>query len=429
MPHQEEPLTPLPSESNVIETVDVCLQLGKMLLRFGAAGERVMDSMKACANQASLQPMVTYDAVGVTVSTPDGFRTRIDGSVGVLGVDVSKLAATSHLVQSLIETPRPASEVRAELNKIAAQPPLWSLPVKTLAVGVAGAMYGPLNGADPAAWGIAFFAGMTIYLVRNWLFQKQFNIFLATATAAFFGTLIAALLLRTGISETPGVALVAASLFLIPGVPIINAGVDILRNHNTTGLGRLAFSTGILVALAVGVGIFIPILGAAGFCGTAYLLPGNWEIGMTSLAGLLLAGALAIVNNGNRLVILVCALGGFTARFVRAEAVDFGADFITASLIATLTSSFLIIYLCQRFRIPVVILAVISVLPMIPGFFIIRAVAGLFEFSTGNPQLESTQFAGILGAQYLLQAVAICLTLIIGVVSPITILQAHKRIV
>ena len=62
------------------------------------------------------------------------------------------------------------------------------------------------------------------------------------------------------LSQTPQSALTAAVLMLVPGVPLINASVDILQGHVSAGLARATTSLVAFLGIALGLGIVVRVL-------------------------------------------------------------------------------------------------------------------------------------------------------------------------
>ena len=144
----------------------------------------------------------------------------------------------------------------------------------------------------------------------------------------------------------------------MPGVPIINGGIDVVRNHVTIGIARVGFALAVTVALCLGVGLTASILPMR--INSPFSLPGAWDILLVSVAGALAAGALACLNNGDLPLIALCALGGLTGRLVRALLTRGGLDLISASLIAVLCSTLVVGSIAERLRWPSVFAAVMA---------------------------------------------------------------------
>ncbi|HSO03672.1 MAG TPA: threonine/serine exporter family protein, partial [Candidatus Limnocylindrales bacterium] len=57
-------------------------------------------------------------------------------------------------------------------------------------------------------------------------------------------------------------ALAASTLFLVPGVPMLNGTADLLTSHYLNGVVRLAMSAVIIASAAVGLSAAVALVGA-----------------------------------------------------------------------------------------------------------------------------------------------------------------------
>ena len=61
---------------------------------------------------------------------------------------------------------------------------------------------------------------------------------------ALLSGVVGGLAIKLGATRTPALTLVAPAMILVPGVPLINGILDMIRNHVTVGLSRLCFKIG-----------------------------------------------------------------------------------------------------------------------------------------------------------------------------------------
>ncbi len=321
-----------------------------MLFHFGATTQRIQDSIAWLARflGCEVEVLVSYDALMITVHDGPTFRTRIDSSRGVAGLNLMGLVRVSQLVRGLPGCRSNAEEVEEALCGIRDTPPVHGVAVQALAAGCAGAGFCIVNSGDPASWVCSFLVAAFIFAIRRRLTALKFNVQMTLFVIAFAGSLLAGLLARLTQTATPAIALLAPCLFLVPGVPMINGGVDIVRNHVTMGIARIGFTLVVLLVLSLGVGLTVPLFPLR--ISAAFSMPGAWEIAMVSVAGALAAGALACLNNGGLPFIALCALGGLIGRLIRALVTEVGFDVIKASLLGALCSSLVVIFIADGFK-------------------------------------------------------------------------------
>ncbi len=404
--------------------VYLCLLLGRILLNFGATTQRNHDSIVCLARylRCDVEMLVSYDALLLTVSDgPATFRTRIDSSREVSGLNLLGLARISQVLRDLPRSKPSPEELEREFCTVRDKAPVHGVGSRALAAGCAGAGFCIVNGGDPSSWLCSFLVTAFIFAIRRPLAARNFNAHLTFFAIALGGSLLAGLLARVTQTATPAIALIAPVLFLVPGVPLINGGIDIVRNHVTIGIARVGYTLAVLVALSVGVGLSIRLLPSP--TTPQFSLPQAWEVVLVSIAGALAAGALACLNNGSFPHMALCALGGLAGRLVRALLTLGGVDLITASLVAVLCSTLLVGGLAERLRWPAVVLSVMAALPMVPGYFAIGGLHSVLAFAAAKTP-DPAQLA--VGAQALARALFISVALVVGVIGPVVVLQ-HER--
>ncbi|NJO55358.1 MAG: threonine/serine exporter family protein [Rhodospirillales bacterium] len=291
-----------------------------------------------------------------------------------------------------------------------------------LAAAGTGAAFCLVNGGDPRSWICSAVASGVVFGLRRWLTGWHFNIHLMFFAVALVGCFIAVLLARNLQVATPAVAVVAAVLFLVPGVPLINGGIDVVRNHLNMGMARLGFALAVLVALCLGVAATVSLISAP--VGSLFSPAGAWGATLVTLAGAVAAGALALLSNAGISVLLVCALGGATGRLVRELATTAGLDVITATLIAAFGSTLLVSLIAERLHWPSVMLSVMAALPMVPGYFAIAGMNALLAFAAA-PEADPAHLAT--GLHALSRALFISMALVVGVIGPSILLQRDKE--
>jgi uncharacterized membrane protein YjjP (DUF1212 family) len=406
------------------DAVQLSLLLGRILFSFEATAQRIQDSIACLARYlgCKVETLVSYDALLITVNDSKGFRTRIDSARGVAGLNLLGVTRVSKLLRELSHSQPGVKELEQTLCAIRDAPHSHRVALQALAAGCAGVSFCIVNGGDPASWLCSFVAGAFIFAMRRPLVVWKINIHVTLFATALAGSFLTALLARITQTSTPAIALLGPILFLVPGVPIINGGIDVVRNHVTIGIARVGFALAATVALCLGVGLTASIVPVR--ISSPFSLPGAWGIFLVSVAGALASGALACLNNGKLPLISLCALGGLTGRLVRALLTDGGFNLIGASLIAVLCSTLVVGFIAERLRLPSVFVAVMAALPMVPGYFVIAGLHSLLTFAAAQTPDPAQLSAGL---QTLARAVFISIALVIGVIGPVIILQSQRE--
>ena len=354
----------------------------------GAETYRVRLSMELVAAAIGierLQSQVTLTEVTVTLFQGDDFRTQV-GNVHSVGVNGDKLCELELMASELTPGTSP-EEVEARLDAIDAREKLYAPWLQALVAAIACSAVAFLNNAW-AAEVLGVFAGAFLgQLLRAYLARWRINVYLTTLAAA-----LVAAFTYMGMTDLVGwsaadlsahrAGFVPALIFLVPGFPLVNALLDLVKTDITAGLSRLAYAFMILASASAALLLVTwlggaspdplppPALPAALWWTLALAASGIGVVGWAimfnvHLRGALLAGAAGLIGNGIRLVLLeICGAPSWLAAI---------AGCFVVGLLATLVAT--------KARMAAVTLSVPAALIMLPGASAYRA---LVYFSRGN---------------------------------------------
>ena len=259
-----EPVTDSPfaasGPASLSDMVDLLVQTGVLLLQHGADAGRVEASlrqMEAGLGIERIDAVVMSKTILLTATRGDAHHTRV-ARAPIVGVNMNTLNEVEQLLglfQQGRVTPRQLAVI---LKRIATLPHHYSRGVTVVASGLACAAFCELFGGDGAALAVTGVAAAVAAWVRMWLNERQVNYILVVLLTALVASGLAGSALW--LSQTPQSALAAAVLLLVPGVPLINASVDILRGHISAGLARATTSLVVFLGIALGLGIVVRLL-------------------------------------------------------------------------------------------------------------------------------------------------------------------------
>lgn len=241
------------------DIIDLSLWTGQMLLQYGADSERVEETVHRLGTGLGCDWMdvhVTLQAINITTISGKDFRTKTR-RVTRLRTDFWKITQLNNLGRHVSAGHLDRHQTRAELERIDRAPSRYTAWLSLGAVSLACAAFSRLFGGDWAAFLITLVAAGTAVLLRQRLDKALFNRYLVAAVCAFVASLIAGSADLLQLSTTPGTAIVASVLFLIPGVPLINAIQDLMKGYTANGLTRGV--VGLIVTLAIATGVFFTL--------------------------------------------------------------------------------------------------------------------------------------------------------------------------
>lgn len=149
-------------------------------------------------------------------------------------------------------------------NKILETKPTGKWEVLFL-TSFANAAFCRLFGGDPSAMLIVFISTLAGYRLKQIMLSDRRDVRLVFLCASFFSAALSAGGQLFGIGSTPEIALGTSVLYLIPGVPYINAVSDIIYKHYLCAFSRFADAAVLTACLTVGLCTGMLILGLKWF--------------------------------------------------------------------------------------------------------------------------------------------------------------------
>ena len=173
----------------------------------------------------------------------------------------------------------------------------------------------------------------------------------------------------------------ACSLFIVPGVPLINFVSDMLDNHIETGLVRATNTMLMIVAMSFGIAIAIKVCGIDNFVKELSMTPHHTFIEYAIAAAVSAMGFATIFNTPKRLMPWV-AMGAIIAvcsrNFINLGPSNGNVGLDLGPIIGTLCGSALIsiinIKVMHLLHTPHQCISIPAVIPMVPGVLMYRAL-------------------------------------------------------
>ena len=126
--------------------------------------------------------------------------------------------------------------------------------------GLANAAFCRLFNGDLWAMLFVFLSTLIGFYARQELNKRHTYQYFVVLVASALSSMTAGLLILTGLSSTPQIALSTSVLYLIPGVPIINGIMDFFDGYMMNGISRLMNALFIVGSIAIGVSVTVILL-------------------------------------------------------------------------------------------------------------------------------------------------------------------------
>ncbi|HEX6887798.1 MAG TPA: threonine/serine exporter family protein [Candidatus Nanopelagicales bacterium] len=250
---------------DLAEALDLGLEVGELVQLSGGHTARAVDQMERMAlalGATEAHPAVSSVNVAMTVLGEGGQRTAGRHAVH-LGINFSTLTAVERLVDETESERLTAPQVRARLTLIRHASRVYPVWLVMLALGASSAAFAALFGATPGGIALTFVGGTLGATVRHALVRRHQKPFVAVTAAAFVAALVVAggIVLAGGTTSTSPPALAAVTLFVVPGVPMLNGTADLLTAHYLNGVVKLAMSAVIIASAAIGLAAAVALSG------------------------------------------------------------------------------------------------------------------------------------------------------------------------
>ena len=287
-------------------------------------------------------------------------------------------------------------QAHERLDLIESRKPLYSPAFAGFASAVACASFVFLLGGGPYDMIGAFVGAGLGHWLRRKLFARHLNQFFVTfvcvalAALACTGTLRLIGLLDP-IALTHDTAYIGAMLFVIPGFPLITGGLDMAKIDFPSGIQRVAYVLCIiLMATLAGWGVAMIVhLNPTGF---EPLGLNPWvNTGLRAVTAFLGVWGFSIMFNSPQCMCLVAATIGMITDTLRLTLVDFGVPAEAGAFIGALLAGLLAAgwrtavhngLLPPHLGYPRICLTVPSIVIMVPGLYMYRAMFYLGQFDT-----------------------------------------------
>jgi uncharacterized membrane protein YjjP (DUF1212 family) len=366
------------------------LDAGRQLMESGARSRVIRDGAAMVARGLGADHVhvrAGYASIGMTVGSGTTTITRMMG-VGRHGVN-QHLDRRLRAFCSKVEQQGMAVDTAiTELESLARDTHRHPWPLVALAVGLACAAFARLLGCDWLAVGAVLGASTIAQAGRHVMARLALSPILVTALTAGIAAFLAGATARGLGSGSMDGAMLASILLLVPGVPLLNAQIDIMEGYPTLGAARAVSAVLILVFITVG------LWGAQGGLGLpptpadpgSHLGP-SMEASMA--LGALAAAGFGVLFNFEVPMLAAAALVGALGLAIRSLGLGMDWGLPGASFLAALAVGVALRLLRLVHPGAGLVLAVAGCVPMIPGGSAAEAIMGLFALAaptTPNPE-------------------------------------------
>lgn len=383
------------------KVLDLTVRLVEVMLSSGSGTADVVATAQDVAQAYQLSDCVIDIAASVIiVSALPGADTApltIVRSVRTRSIDYTRLDALDQLVQQITfggVTVEQAHEAMDELTERAHPYPRWLATVGWAGFAVGIAM---LLGGTPLACLLAGTTAMVIDRLGRLLNRIAIPVFFQQVVGATIATVVAAGAYLWA-NQGPSALVASGIVMLLSGMTLVGAVQDAVTGHMLTAIARFSDALFLTAGVVVGILVGLQIASLAGIEIELHVDPSNMFITpdqplpiILAISGAALAGAcLAIASYAPLRSAATAAVAAGLAELVLISLGTAGFGQVLATGIAAIGVGFFATLSSIRRQAPALVTATASIMPMLPGLAVFRAVFAFAvdqKFSTGVTQL------------------------------------------
>ncbi len=251
-------MTELTSAQRLTLQAKILCTLCWKLAQCGAETRLIMQSAQIMSKALGIVPTALelgFDRTGVHVKLSSrGHSVHEYRAIAHFGIN---LYAVSALYRLCLKAERGECGSLSAIYQAIEHVPLKTYPQPMIIAlaALAAAGFTLLNGGTLSAAGCAATGGLGLMLCRLMMLKRRFFEIFAVMCAALVGSLGAGLcgqLFRLA-PEQISLGLMATSLLLVPGFPLMNGFLDIFKGYLATGIIRLCYGLTIIFGAAIGL--------------------------------------------------------------------------------------------------------------------------------------------------------------------------------
>lgn len=402
----------LTREQLIRHKLDLLLRTGQLLVESAADTNRIVRNMNRVAAflglpEEHLHIYVQFNMLMVNLSDDEHSFTKFQ-RCNKHGINMTTISLISKLSWKAIRQDYSIEQYAQELEEIANRPRNYTPVQVAIGTGFACGGFCIQFGCDWTAFFYASFAAAIGMYLRGLMLRKGLNNYMGIAIAAFISTVIAwaTTYFPSSWTSTPLHPLLACALFIVPGVPLINFVDDMLDNYIQVGLTRAINTFLMIVAMSFGIAFFLKL---SNFDLTQFytipMIPHNSYLSYAAAAAISAMGFSMIFNIPRRLLWVV-AIGGIiavcTRNFVNLgpsnDNIGLDMGLAIGSLAGSALASLIAVKAVHWVHAPNHVLSIPSVIPMVPGVLMYRALVGLIEMNGVVGELTNAMKFGMASA-------------------------------
>jgi hypothetical protein len=423
---ESNPIKGVSEDSNkaLNHKMKILLDIGQTLMENGADCARIVRDMRRAAVQLripaeQIQSHVTYTTLMLCVSDGERSFTQFRKCPKHV-VNLAVLSAVNKLTWRILRGNTPINPIERAITRIRERPlcyPNWVVALGA-AVGSGGSC--KLFGGSWLEALIATIAALIGFVAHRLSSKNEFNPYACAMITGFTATICAwAIPAALGL-DTMWYALVACTIFLMPGFPSINAASDMLNRFTTSGMTRAMDTMLIIGGMTFGIAFAILVAGVHNIS-DVHIQPTDTYLNQ-ALAAILAAGGFSIMFNTPKKLLAIIAVEGIITMLIRnVIMLEFGLPQAIGSFAAAAVVGIAALKIIRIVHTPNTLLIIPPVIPLVPCVLLYRLLFAVLHIQTISVEelLEALRFG--------VDGITIILAIVVGVSIPNIFIQRRME--
>lgn len=398
--------------------LDLVMRMSELALGTGASASEATAMALRIFTTYRVRAHVDITNTAVTVSQPGGVgRPPVTAlrTVHARVTDYSRLAHLEQLAEELATEKITIAQARERFDQIAVEPRQYRWWVLMVANAILSASIAVLM---DGSWGEAVMAlvvtGVVYYALRllgKLVIPEMFVNALAAASATLISTLVS-WWAPFGFAPRPSIVVGASIVCMLMGMNLVSAVRDGLDGYYLTSGARIYESFAVTSGIVLGVMGVLYIVVMAGFptnLNPAENMPAHALVTLGS--AWVMAAMYAVTCYMPPRALFICGMIGLIGQLVALVLTPIMSSALVVTGCSAAVVAFIATWGSRRWRIPVVALVSVGIIPQVPGSMIYR---GIYAVVRNYNEPGSTDIGGSLLFSALLIGVALAIGMSVG---------------
>ncbi len=391
------------------------ITLGQLLSESGANSTQIERYLRRCATYLGL-PMeslnfhISYNTLMINVTAGEGSRTCFR-HINKHALNLSRLDALGRLPWEALENQYTIDHFEKKLEEfkeVKREFPQWFIELGTC---LGCASLSAIFGGGILAVFFTMIASLSGILALRLCQHYHVNNYPSIAIASFVAMITASLMhMVLPSKEALLFTMISCTLFMVPGLPMINAVDDLFNNYIVSGMTRFTHAFFIVGAMTFGMAMALHFMPAPDFTSINVLPEAIYPLQL--IAAFVASCGFGIFFNIPKRLLPVVALGGVLCLLIRNLLIIYfsftapGAVFFGAAAVGVLVGKLSELFDCTQ-----VTIGVSSVVTLIPGVLFYRFLYSIIQINHITPEVLITSLQNGVTALLIIMCLSIGITI------------------